>query len=135
MQTLWQDVRYGLRVLGKNPGFATIAIFTLALGIGANTGIFSVLRQILLQRLPVPHPEELVLLYAPGERNGHISSDEGDGSESFSYPMYADLRDQNKVFAGLAAKADFPVSVAFHGQISSDEGDGSESFSYPMYAD
>src|ERR1041384_4071599 len=101
MQTLWQDVRYGLRVLGKNPGFATIAILTLALGIGANTGIFSVLRQILLQRLPVPHPEELVLLYAPGERNGHISSDEGDGSESFSYPMYADLPDQNKVFAEI----------------------------------
>lgn len=116
MQTLSQDVRYGLRVLGKNPGFATIAILTLALGIGANTGIFSVLRQILLQRLPVPHPKELVLLYGPGEHTGHTSSDEGDGSESFSYPMYTDLRDQNSVFAGLAAKADFPVSVAFHGQ-------------------
>jgi predicted permease len=116
MQMLWQDMRYGLRVLGKNPGFAAIAILTLALGIGANTGIFSVLRQILLQRLPVPHPEELVLLYGPGEHSGHTSSDEGDGSESFSYPMYTDLRDQNKVFAGLAAKDDFPVSVAFRGQ-------------------
>ncbi len=48
--------------------------------------------------------------------SGHISSDEVDGSESFSYPMYADLRDQNKVFVGLAAKADFPVSVALQGQ-------------------
>jgi predicted permease len=116
MQTLWQDIRYGLRMLGKNPGFTAVAVLTLALGIGANTGIFSVLRQVLLQRLPVPHPEELVLAYAPGVRSGHISSDEVDGSESFSYPMYADLRDQNKVFTGLAAKADFPVSVALQGQ-------------------
>ena len=116
MQTLWQDIRYGLRMLGKNPGFTAVAVLTLALGIGANTGIFSVLRQVLLQRLPVPHPEELVLLYAPGVRSGHIESDEVDGSESFSYPMYVDLRDQNRVFAGVAAKADFPVSVALRGQ-------------------
>jgi putative ABC transport system permease protein len=116
MQTLWQDIRYGLRMLGKNPGFTAVAVLTLALGIGANTGIFSVLRQVLLQRLPVPHPEELVLLYAPGVRSGHVESDEVDGSESFSYPMYVDLRDQNKVFAGVAAKADFPVSVALRGQ-------------------
>jgi putative ABC transport system permease protein len=116
MQTLWQDIRYGLRMLGKNPGFTAVAVLTLALGIGANTGIFSVLRQVLLQRLPVPHPEELVLLYAPGVRSGHIESDEVDGSESLSYPMYVDLRDQNRVFAGVAAKADFPVSVALRGQ-------------------
>ena len=116
MQTLWQDIRYGLRMLGKNPGFTAVAVLTLALGIGANTGIFSVLRQVLLQRLPVPHPEELVLLYAPGVRSGHVESDEVDGSESFSYPMYVDLLDQNKVFAGVAAKADFPVSVALRGQ-------------------
>jgi putative ABC transport system permease protein len=116
MQTFWQDIRYGLRMLGKNPGFTAVAVLTLALGIGANSGIFSVLRQVLLQRLPVPHPEELVLLYAPGLVRGHVSSDEGDGSESFSYPMYVELRDQNKVFAGLAATADFPVSVALQGQ-------------------
>jgi putative ABC transport system permease protein len=116
MQTLWQDIRYGLRMLAKSPGFTAVAVLTLALGIGANTGIFSVLRQVLLQRLPVPHPEQLVLLYAPGVRSGHVSSDEGDGSESFSYPMYKDLRDQNAVFAGLAATAHFPVSIAFRGQ-------------------
>lgn len=116
MHTLWQDVRYGLRMLAKTPGFTAIAVLTLALGIGANTGIFSVLRQVLLQRLPVPHPEQLVLLYAPGVRSGHIESDEADGSESFSYPMYTDLRDHNTVFSGLAAKANFPVSVAFRGQ-------------------
>ena len=116
METLWQDIRYGLRMLAKNPGFTAVAVLTLALGIGANTGIFSVMSQVLLQRLPVPHPEELVLLYAPGPKTGHVSSDEGDGSESFSYPMYTKLRDRNTAFAGLAAKANFPVSVAFRGQ-------------------
>jgi predicted permease len=116
METLWQDIRYGLRMLAKSPGFTAVAVLTLALGIGANSGIFSVMRQVLLQRLPVPHPEQLVLLYSPGPRSGHTSSDEGDGSESFSYPMYTDLRDHNNVFAGLAAKANFPVSVAFRGQ-------------------
>ena len=116
METLWQDIRYGLRMLAKNPGFTAVAALTLALGIGANTGIFSVMSQVLLQRLPVPHPEELVLLYSPGLKAGHINSDEGDGSESFSYPMYKDLRDRNGVFSGLAAKANFPVSVAFRGQ-------------------
>lgn len=116
LETLFQDLRFGLRMLRKSPAFTVVAVLTLALGIGANSGIFSVMRQVLLQRLPVPHPEQLVLLYAPGERSGHVSSDEGDGSESFSYPMYVDLRDHNSVFAGLAAKADFPVSVAIRGQ-------------------
>jgi len=117
MQTLLQDVRYGLRMLAKNPGFTAIAVLTLALGIGANTGIFSILRQVILQRLPVPHPEELVLLYAPGPRQGHISSDEtSEGTESFSYPMYLNLRDRNSVFAGLVAKDTFSGSLSFQGQ-------------------
>jgi len=116
METLWQDIRYGARTLRKDAGFTAISVLTLALGIGANSGIFSVMRQVLLARLPVPHPEELVLLYAPGPRTGHVSSDEVDGSESFSYPTYRDLRDHSTVFQGLAAKANFPVSVAFRGQ-------------------
>jgi predicted permease len=115
METLWQDIRYGLRLLLKDAGFTLVAVLTLGLGIGANSGIFSVMSQVLLERLPVPRPSELVLLYAPGPRRGHVSSDEGDGSESFSYPMYRDLRDRTDVFAGLAAKADFPVSVTYQG--------------------
>lgn len=115
--TVWQDLRYAWRVLSKSPGFTAIAVLTLALGIGANTGIFSVLRQVLLQRLPVSKPEELVLLYSPGPRNGHVSSDEGgsNGSESFSYPMYLQLRDQNTVFEGLAALAGRGVTADYHG--------------------
>jgi putative ABC transport system permease protein len=116
LEVFLQDLRFGLRMLLKNRGFTIIAVLTLALGIGANTGIFSVLEQVLLQRLPVPHAEELVLLYSPGPTQGHVSSDEVDGSESFSYPMYVDLRDQSSVFAGLAAKADFPISLATRGQ-------------------
>jgi predicted permease len=116
LETLLQDIRFGIRLLYKNSGFTAIAVLTLALGIGANSGIFSVLRQVLLQRLPVPHPEELVLLYAPGPRSGHVSSDEGpDGTESFTYPMYTYLRDHNTVFAGIAAKANFPISASFRG--------------------
>ena len=70
MRTLWQDVRYGLRMLAKNPGFASIAILTLALGIGANTAIFSLMDQIMLRRLPVNHSDELVILRSPGAYRG-----------------------------------------------------------------
>ena len=120
MNTIWQEIRYGLRTLSNNPGFTAIAVFTLALGIGANVGIFSVMQQVLLQRLPVAHPEQLALVYSPGPKSGHVSSDETDGSESFSYPMYKDLRDQLTtragVLSGLVAKADFPVSLTSRGQ-------------------
>ena len=85
MHTFLQDVRFGLRMLAKNPGFSAIAILTLALGIGANTAIFSLTNQILLRQLPVKHPEELVVLRSPGEKEGHVWSD-GDEAQSFSYP-------------------------------------------------
>jgi len=104
-----------LRLLAKSPGFTAIAVITLALGIGANTAIFSLMNQVLLERLPVKYPDELVILQAPGPVTGHVSSD-GDGTESFSYPMYKGLRDNNSVFSGVLARYGFSASVASRGQ-------------------
>src|SRR5256714_6428327 len=115
MDTLRQDIRYGIRTLMKNPGFTAIAVLTLALGLGANTAIFSLTDQILLRRLPVERPEELVVVRSPGPKSGHTWSD-GDGSASFSYPVYKALRDKNNVFAGLLARFAVPLSVAGDGQ-------------------
>jgi putative ABC transport system permease protein len=115
MQTLWQDVRFGLRVLAKSPAFTAIAVVTLALGIGANTAIFSLMNQILLRNLPIKNPSELEILRSPVPRSGHVSSD-GDSTESFSYLMYKGLRDTNTVFSGILARYGFSASVASHGQ-------------------
>src|SRR6202158_3955014 len=120
MRAIWQDIRFGARMLAKHPGFTIVAVLTLSLGIGANTGIFTILRQVVLQRLPVPQPEQLVLLYSPGPKQGHVNSDESgapgeEGAESFSYPMYTDLRDRNSVFTGLAAKDTFSATLTYRG--------------------
>lgn len=115
MGNLWQDLRYGARMLLKQPGFTLIAVVTLALGIGANTAIFSLLDQVLLRRLPVERPEELVVLRSPGQMNGHLTSD-SDSATSFSYPFYKKLREQNQTFAGLLARYAIPLSVSAQGQ-------------------
>src|SRR5438477_971497 len=121
MGELYQDVRYGLRMLAKIPGFSAIAILTLALGIGANTAIFSLLNQVLLRRLPVENPQELVVLKSPGPKHGHVWSD-GDDSEIFSYPLYKGLAKNTTVFEGVLARYEFPASIASHGQ--TDRGSG-----------
>ncbi|HEY6388910.1 MAG TPA: ABC transporter permease [Candidatus Acidoferrum sp.] len=115
MQNLWKDITFGLRLLSKSPGFTATAVITLALGIGANTAIFSLMNQVLLRELPIKNPDQLEILRAPGPMSGHISTD-GDSTESFSYPMYKGLRDTNSVFSGLLARYGFAASVASHGQ-------------------
>jgi predicted permease len=92
LQHLRQDLTYALRQLRRNPGFAVVAVLTLALGIGANTAIFSLLDQALLRSLPVEHPEQLVVLEGTGKLwEGHFSRYGGDEEAYFSYPMYRDL--------------------------------------------
>src|SRR5580704_14019309 len=115
MQNLWKDITFGLRMLGKSPGFTAIAVITLALGIGANTAIFSLMNQILLRELPIKNPDQLEILRAPGPSSGHIATD-GDSTESFSYPMYKGLRDTNAVFSGILARYGFAASVSNRGQ-------------------
>src|SRR6266576_3600472 len=103
VETCWRDLHYSVRMLRKSPGFAAVAIVTLALGIGANTAIFSLTDQILLRDLPVPHPEQLFILRSPGPNHGHTWGDVDQGAQSFSYPMYKDLRERATVFSGLLA--------------------------------
>src|ERR1017187_5006333 len=98
---LFQDLRFSLRQLRKSPAFTLGAVITLALGIGANTAIFTLLRQALLRSLPVSHPEQLVRLQFTGSTRAHFNSSGGDDPDSFSYPMYRDLREQNGAFDSL----------------------------------
>ncbi len=92
MQTLLQDLRYGARILAKKPGFTLIAVVSLALGIGANTAIFSLVNMILFRPLPVANPEQVVSVSAVG-KDGQFAA--------FSYPNYLDFRDRNEALSGL----------------------------------
>ena len=98
-------------------------MLTLALGIGANTAIFSFTDQILLRTLPVPNPEQLVVLRSPGRNHGHTWSDIDNGAQSFSYPMYKDLRERATVFSGLLACRSVDVNVSGHGATQSAHGE------------
>jgi putative ABC transport system permease protein len=99
LETLWQDLRYGVRVLRKNKGFAAVAAITLALGIGANTAIFSVVNAAILRPLPYPHPGRLAILWGNVKR----ARVERRGA---SYPDYIDWRDQARSFETMAAFTD-----------------------------
>jgi putative ABC transport system permease protein len=107
MDSLIKDIRYGLRGLLKRPGFTVIALVALALGIGANTAIFSLVNAVVLRPLPFPEPDRLVWVY------GNIRS--GGNRASVSPPDFLDYRAQNKTFAQLAASGTMPLSVNLTG--------------------
>src|SRR5262245_8588751 len=100
MQTLWQDLRYGARMLLKKPAFTLIAVLTLAMGIGANTAIFSVVSALMLRPLPYREPDRLVKVYQaqPDPAKGMLPS-------VWAYPRFEILRDQSQSFAAVAAVA------------------------------
>ena len=98
IETLLQDIRYGLRVLGRTPLITLVAILSLALGIGANTAIFSLIDSLMLRMLPVQHPEQLVLLQIDEHRGGN-----SEPFGVFTNPLWETLRDQQDVFSGMFA--------------------------------
>jgi predicted permease len=110
VHSLWQDIRYGFKLLVKNPGFTAAAIFSLTIGIGLNSTIFCLVDRMILQPLPVERPDELVLIRIHLERGG--------SSLSLPYPEYLDLRDQCRTLAGI-------IGSSRHGAILSN-GDVSE---------
>src|SRR6476469_8890973 len=105
--TILQDLRYSVRVLFKSPGFTAVAALSIALGIGANTAVFSLVNAVLFKPLPVDHPEQLAALYTMEPSSPF--------PDSFSYPDYLDYRDRNEVFSDLVGHYGVSLSLANSG--------------------
>src|ERR1700730_1055792 len=105
------EIRYALRTLRNSPVFSFVAILSLALGIGANTAIFTLVDQLLLRLLPIKDPQQLVLLTWRGSFHGSNR-----GGNVLSYPMYQDIAARNQVFSGMICRRAIPVSMSFNGQ-------------------
>jgi predicted permease len=110
VEQFFRDIQYAWRALLKSPVFAAVTLLSLALGIGANTAIFSLIDKLLLESLPVERPHELVMLDPAGMRNGWVDND-----LSLSYPVYAGLRDQQQVLTGLLAERTDTVNFSIDG--------------------
>src|SRR5580700_3665025 len=103
LETYWRDVRLGVRTLLKSPGFTAVVVLTLALGIGANTAIFTLIDAVMLKALPVPSPDQL---YRLGDNNNccvMVGTQNGGSFVLYSYPLYEYLRDRTPEFSELAA--------------------------------
>ena len=111
MPALPQDLRFAFRTLRKAPVFSAVAILSLAFGIGANTAIFTLIHQLVLRRLPVKDPQQLVMLAGRGRHYGG-----NNGRDKLSYPMYQDIRDRNRVFTGMFCMHRETMSASFAGR-------------------
>src|SRR5205823_8295730 len=111
LDTILRDLKYTFRMLARTPGFTAVAVLTLALGIGANTAIFTLLDQVLLRLLPVKNPQQLVLLTMRGHHYGNNW-----GGNAISHPMFRDFQAHNEVFSGMFCRFPSPVSLTFGGQ-------------------
>jgi putative ABC transport system permease protein len=123
IQNLIQNLRYALRQLMRAPGFSATVIVTLALGIGANSAIFTIFDQVLLRMLPVQRPKELVRFQWSGSFSGSRSSFGGESGDYVSYPMYKDLRDRNSAFSGILAADRVGVGISWHDQSENEDGE------------
>lgn len=123
LERFLQDLRYGFRMLVKSPGFTTIAILTLALGIGANTALFSVVNGVLLNPLPYPQPEQLVTLHEskPNFEKGSIS-----------YPNFRDWQKENRTFSALAVYRGYSFSLTRRGAAEQVRGEFVTSDFFPL---
>ncbi|HVR72337.1 MAG TPA: ABC transporter permease [Vicinamibacteria bacterium] len=115
MDALRQDLRFAVRTLAASPGFTAVALLTLALGIGANTAIFTLMDQVMFRLLPVHEPERLVLLDGPGPFSGSTHSHSATVTE-ISHPLFLELRDKADVFDGVLAQYTTPVHLGEGGQ-------------------
>lgn len=117
------SLKHAFRTLAKTPFVTTVAIISLALGIGANAAIFSIFDQLLLRSVPVPNPERLVNLGAPGPKPGSQSCNQaGDCDQVFSYPMFRNLEEEQTSFTGIAAHRSFGANLAYEGQTENGAG-------------
>jgi predicted permease len=112
VETIWRDLAYAVRQLRRSPGFTSAAVLSLALGIGANTAIFSLLDQVLLRPLPVRDPQQLVLLNWQGTFYGHSM-----GEDMLSYPLYREIRDHNQAFGGVLGYHHLMFGVGYQGEM------------------
>ncbi len=118
MRSFYQDLQFAFRTLRKSPAFLLVATLSLALGIGANTAIFTLIDQVLLRPLPVKEPQQLVLLWTRGQHYGS-----NNGRYKISYPMYMDFRDKNPVFSGMFSRYLTDMSLSFSGRTERVQGE------------